>query len=542
MPTSFPRCPRRAVLWLIFLTLPVRLLLAAVTGLGYGESYYTLNALNPQLSYFDQPPLAFWLASASGYLCGAPTALTLRLPSIICFAVVTYLMFLLGKKLFSARAGFYAALLLNLSMVFTGTTAMWLQPDAALMLFWLATALCLTRIFFREFPDDEAAARWRRSAASYGWWVLTGVFLGLTTLSKYHALFLFAGAGLFALTTPKRRRWLFHPGPYLALLIGLLVASPIFIWNAENNWVSFLFQSSRAGVSGEFSLHWAWLAQSLGGQALWLLPWIWLPLMWQLYKCFAAGRGAPPDAARWFLACTAILPIAFFTVVTLWSKLGFHFHWQAPGYLMLFPALGAATAAMLDSAAEKIRAWTKRWLWLSGICCVFFMVILQLHAATGFWTWFGPKYWAAKFGEDDPTLEGFDYDALREFFSKNNYLDDERIFLAVTRWYDAGKAGWALRGKKPVLVLNDDPRNPAFLYPQKELLGQDAILMSRYASEEEIRRVTDGVFAEVRRLPDLEIVRGGVVELRLPLYYCREMTGEYQYPEHYRRALAKAGE
>lgn len=538
--TAWPRDPARATIILIFLTLPVRLVIAACTGFGFGESYYMLGAVDPQLSYFDQPPLAFWLAWLSSQL--GVTALMLRLPFILCFAATTWLMFLLGKKLFGPLAGFYAALLLNLSAVFTVTTASWLQPDAPLMLFWLATALCLAHIFRlgpgAPPPDDPAAVR----AGSLKWWLLAGVLLGLTTLSKYHAAFLFAGAWLCALTCRPLRHWLWHPGPYLALAVNFVIASPIFLWNAAHGWVSFLFQGGRAGGGAAFALHWDWLLGSLVGQALWLLPWVWLPLVWMLVDCFRRGPG---DRARWFCACTAILPIVFFTVVTLWAKLGFHFHWQAPGYLMLFPPLGAAAANWMQSAVMKRRVWARRWLWLSGVACVFMMVVLQVHAATGFWgkRWLGPAFWAGLFNEEDPTLEGFDYDALRARFAAEGWDKDPNVFVAATRWHQGGKAGWALRGEKPVLVLHDDPRNLAYLVDQRALLGKDAVLVAReeFTPPEKAFALARKHFAEVVRLPDVDVVRGGVKEFTLPIYYCRNFQRPYEYPAWYRLGGAGAG-
>ncbi len=48
-------------------------------------------------------------------------------------------------------------------------------------------------------------------------WIGAGFFIGLGLLSKYHAIFIPLGMGLFLLTT-VRRRLLLIAGPYLALL------------------------------------------------------------------------------------------------------------------------------------------------------------------------------------------------------------------------------------------------------------------------------------------------------------------------------------
>lgn len=524
------RRPAGAVFWLIVITGLLRLLIAGISGLGFGESYYAMGAVNPQLSYYDQPPLAFWLAWLSMNACGGYEALYLRLPSVLLFAGSSWLMYLLTRNFYGARAGFWAVLALNLAAVFTFTGAVWLQPDAPLMFFWLATALCLQSIFFREFPDDLARAKWRWSGECIGLWLLAGVLLGLTTLSKYHAGFLFAGAGIFALTQRDNRHWVWHPGPYAALLLCGIISLPIIFWNADNGWVSFAFQAGRAGAGGEFELHFDWLLLSVVGQALWLLPWIWLPLLWALWRCL---KNRASDRAGWFCACTAVLPIAFFTVITLWSKLGFHFHWQAPGYMMLFPPLGALVVGLLDN--QRRRRWVMGFVGLSAACTIFFGVVLQIHARTGFWTTCGPRwFWGLLGGEEDPTIEGYDYDELRGRFAREGWLDNGRVFVVSDRWHLSGKVDWALRGRKPVIIFHEDPRNIAFFHDQSEQLGKDAVYVSRQG-EDYVRRVAGECFESIEKLPPQEITRGGITEITLDLYYCRNFRKIFPAP--YGRSL-----
>ena len=62
------------------------------------------------------------------------------------------------------------------------------------------------------------------------------------------------------------------------------IFSPVLIWNARHGWVSFWWQGSRGLTSSGLRLD--WLGRNLLGQAAWLLPWIWAPLLWQLWRCF----------------------------------------------------------------------------------------------------------------------------------------------------------------------------------------------------------------------------------------------------------------
>jgi DNA-binding CsgD family transcriptional regulator len=178
-----------------------------------------------------------------------------------------------------------------------------------LMFFWMACTYFLARIFFTQQHKPEKELR--NSKETYLLWIMVGVTMGMTTLSKYHIVFLLAGAFIFALTSEKHRHWVWHPGPYIALVLNFLFALPIFIWNAQHEWISFLWQGGRAGSDG-LELHWDWLFRSIGGQSLWLLPWIWVPLIMVLFKVYKWGKRG--DAFSWFCFWVAVLPIVFFTV------------------------------------------------------------------------------------------------------------------------------------------------------------------------------------------------------------------------------------
>jgi hypothetical protein len=499
--------PARATLTLILITAAIRVGLGMLMDFGNGEAYYLASTRDPNLSYFDQPPLFLWLGWAVLTLTGSDAAALIRLPFIALFAGTTWMLFVLTRRLISPWAGFYAALFLNVSAVFTISVGGWFQPDGPLMLFWLLTAWALARVMLAEDRQPSGAAAW-------GWWLLIGLLLGLTLLSKYHAVFLVAGAGLFALTRRDQWHWIIHPAPYVAMVLALIVALPVLIWNAQNDWVSFAFQGGRSIES--MGIRPEWLLRSLIGQMTWLLPWVWLPMIAVFALALARGPKAPKS---WFLACLAVGPIAFFTIVALWAPLGFHFHWQAPGYLMLFPLLGGLAAAGM---ARRPRL-TKAWVGGSVVFTSAVILVLGSHIATN---WIDKVYPLDK----DPTLEGLDWSQLSDPLAERGLLSRERTFAAAVQWVEGGKVDTAVGGAMPVVVLSNDPRNLAFTFDLRRAEGWDVLLMgTERRLKDPAQRFDQFIRGPIELVGRFDLHRGGDVVIEdIGVFLGRDVTTRHR--------------
>src|SRR5580704_2905029 len=99
------KTPAGGVAALIFATLLARLVFASALGLGVDESYMVAAGRKLQLSYFDHPPLSWWMAWAAAHLTGSESALVVRLPFIALFALTTLLMYRVTSALFGPAAG-----------------------------------------------------------------------------------------------------------------------------------------------------------------------------------------------------------------------------------------------------------------------------------------------------------------------------------------------------------------------------------------------------------------------------------------------------
>ncbi|MBI1810220.1 MAG: glycosyltransferase family 39 protein, partial [Gemmatimonadetes bacterium] len=188
------RDPGSTVLTIIIVGLLFRFLLSATVGLGVDESYAVAVARQFSLSYFDHPPLHFWIVGEIARLAQSERVAVLRLPFALCFAGTTWLTYRLTARLFGEAAGAIAALLLNVSAVFSLSTGSWVLPDGPLMLFTMSAASVLVSVLFPETSNG----RWHPVLL----WLAAGLFAGLAMLTKYHGVFVLAGTFLFLLTSP----------------------------------------------------------------------------------------------------------------------------------------------------------------------------------------------------------------------------------------------------------------------------------------------------------------------------------------------------
>ncbi|WP_407050569.1 glycosyltransferase family 39 protein [Methyloraptor flagellatus] len=183
---------------------------------------------------------------------------------------------------------------------------------------------------WRSPPARSPSPCSRPAATRARAWLTAGLWLGLAGLSKYHAAFFALGAFGFVLAT-RHRRHLLTPWPWFAVVVAGLVAAPVFVWNAEHGFVSFLFQAGRGSAGTHIAI--VPVLQALGGQAGYLLPWTMVGLAVALALACVGHRAS--ERTR-FLAALALPPIVLFTILPLWAGRGLP-HWQMPGWLFAFP-------------------------------------------------------------------------------------------------------------------------------------------------------------------------------------------------------------
>ena len=455
------------VLMVIGLATAARLIFASGLDFGVDEAYAVAIGRKLQLSYFDHPPLTFWTVALVERLFGAHAPhLLLRLPFVLAFSGTLWLIHGITRRWFSARAGFWAVTFLSVAPFFFASTGSWIVPDGPLA-FWLAaTALLLTRILTEPQTPEETAEHW----------LFAGVTFGLACLSKYHAFLFGAGAVAFLLATPHRRL-LASPMPWVAGVIALAIFSPVILWNAQNGWISLAFQSGRTGTAG--GLHPDHLGQMLGGAAAYLLPWTLILLIWAIVRVLfqrpAWLDGADAGTGANFLLAISLPTILLFTLAPLFGNRGLP-HWPMPGWLFVFPLLGALMAATDTDGA--------RWPKILGLVSA----ILTGTAAIAMLVLLNSTTIASRILETPGLLDGkailkplvneaSDWKGLHQALNERGLLPGPRRFVVALKWNEAARIAAELGPDVPVVVANPDARGFAFLTDQTSLLGQDAILI-----------------------------------------------------------------
>lgn len=306
---------RKTVLLIAAATL-LKLPVAALLELGNDEAYYWTYALLPQWNYFDHPPMVGLLIRLTTLDLLWVNELSMRVGPVIGCAISTWLIFLTGRTIGTERTGWLAALIYNCSL-YTGILAgLFILPDAPLMPFWCAALYLMSRLIF--CGEDQRLAPW----------LLLGLAIGLATLCKVHALFLWAGFGLFLLG--KKRAWLLQGRWIAAAAVTAACVVPIVCWNIAHSFITYRFHAERVTHT---TLQWAMLAREIGGEFVYQNPVISVIVLAAMAALLRKRYRLRAPAAP-FLLCLGIPMILTFWAVSLFNPT--LPHWSGPAYLPLF--------------------------------------------------------------------------------------------------------------------------------------------------------------------------------------------------------------
>lgn len=306
---------RIASIGIVCFVILLRLVYMSVAQLIPDEAYYWQYAQHMDLSFFDHPPMVAWLIWLGTAIAGQ-SEFGVRIGAFVCGLVAMGYLYAFARNLYDKSTGMRSVLLLVI-LPFGFATGLVMTPDAPLIAAWAATLYYMERALLAH-----------QSRA----WIGMGIAFGLGILSKYTLGLLGIAALAFVILDSAARRWLLRPHPYLAAFIALILFSPVIIWNMENNWTSFLFQTDRiGGVQHVFSTH-----KLVLHIAILLTP---IGLIAALFALRSIFSKHPPRELRkhLFIGIFAGIPLLIFLVISTFDSP--RFHWSSPLWLALLPTM-----------------------------------------------------------------------------------------------------------------------------------------------------------------------------------------------------------
>ena len=465
----------------VFLLFCLRCLTGFLIGLSPQETYYWNYSRHPALSYFDHPPMIAWVIRAGQFFLGK-NEIGVRFGGLVLTLLSSWLLYALGRIWFGRRAGLWAVLLFQLIPLYF-VYGVLITPDVPLIFFWLLTLYWVSL----------AVRQGRKSA-----WYFAGVALGLGFLSKYTAVFLLPSAFLLLVSDSRYRPWLRRKEPYLALLMAVLLFTPVILWNLEHDWVSFGFQVSerlthaggrRLQSLGEF------LLMQLGVTSPALLTGI------LMLPALPVSAALGERRLRWRFCFLFAVPIlAFLLFFSIHSRI--KANWAIPGYLSLLVAAYPAYRYLRFNSGARTKLVAGYFLagWLYALPVLYLVAIYHLtltlpgipaHSFVTGWKELGQAV--------DTEAQALEAAEGRKVF-----------LLGLDSHYIAAELSFYSDGRREVFSRNViGKRALAFEFwpPERDPVGFNALAVDRDPPDlEPLRKYFVRVDENIKRLP---VVKGG---------------------------------
>ncbi len=418
---------RKNRLWLLLaISALARLLIAAFTELGNDEVYYINYALYPELSHFDHPPMIGWIIQLFSLNLLFESEIFIRLGAVVLGTLNTWLIFRIGRKIKDEHTGWYAALLYTASFYCFVISGVFMMPDAPQTFFWLLTLYLLLKAL-RAGPGTSISGKiilW------------TGLAGGLALLSKYTSVFLFFGTALYFLI--YERQWLKKWQVYAAIVISLLLFTPVILWNIRYDFVSFTFHSDRVELVKTI-LRPDLLATELGGQIFYNNPVVFVLIIAALIAFFK-GRFPDQKPELRILVTIALPVILLFLGFSLFRRT--LPHWTGPAYMTLIP-LAAMYLRDITQKGKNGKLYPPAVVGALGfLILVITLALLQINKG-----WFLNKgidpATGKRSGIKDITLDLYGWEQLHKGFYKiyqhdttTGHMQKDAIILSQ-RWFPA---------------------------------------------------------------------------------------------------------
>lgn len=322
------------------------------------EAYQWVWSKHLALSYFSKPPLIAYTQFLGTSLWG-DTAFGVRFFSPLVTALMSVLALRFFAREVNARAGFFLLLIVTAAPL-PSVGAVLMTVDPLSVLFWTAAMLAGWRAIQEKGTTVD--------------WLWVGLWMGLGFLSKYTQLFQLLCWAVFMVLWAPARRQLRRPGPYLALLVNLICALPVLIWNAQHAWVTVHHVAVDAAVGQPWRR--TFIGDFLGTEAALLNPVFFVAMVWACIAFWRSGRHNPLLVYCFSMGAPLFFAYMFHSVHARVLP-----NWIAPSVLPLFCVMVIYWDTRLRLGVARVKTWLGIGLTF-GFLAVFFFHATELWSRT----------------------------------------------------------------------------------------------------------------------------------------------------------------
>jgi 4-amino-4-deoxy-L-arabinose transferase-like glycosyltransferase len=200
------------------------------------------------------PPLPWWMVEIMYRLFGADVAYYALAEIVI---VTTFLLvWALARPLVGAVGALVAALIVD-GLHYFQYTAVKFNHDVVQLPLWALAGYSFYAALKR---------------GPIGHWLLLGVAFGGALWAKYFVVVLAVPYALFMIFDREARKAWRTPGPWLAIALAFVIASPHLVWLVQNDFLPFRYVDARSAPARGWYDHLLHPAAFAGGQLFYMLP------------------------------------------------------------------------------------------------------------------------------------------------------------------------------------------------------------------------------------------------------------------------------
>jgi Dolichyl-phosphate-mannose-protein mannosyltransferase len=485
---------KKQTILLIAIASIVRCIIAVSISLGNDEVYYRMYAAYLQWNYFDHPPMVGLLIRLTTFNLFLDNIFFIRLGAILSVAIVTWLLFLCGKKLKDAYTGFLAAIIYTASIYGSIIAGLFILPDAPQMVCWVAGLYLLIDIVASYAITNKAKKKM----------ILFGIIAGVGMLCKVHTIFLWLGIGTYIICFD--RRWLMQPSLYFAAIFTLVIFYPVIQWNIDNHFITYQFHSNRVAVT-DAGINFTSFFTFFGGQIFYYNPIVFVCMFLALVAALRKKLPILLLQNKLLLCCSLPLIIICVAVSLFKNMLP---HWSGPSSIAL-TLLTAAYFSNYKTIPKAIKF------------AVVFIISISLSGALliNFYPGTLGKKENAFLGEGDFTLDMYGWKNLKDTFEQirkkdsNNNIMKSNAAIVCNKWFPAAHIDKyvAMPLKINFVVIGDtnDIHQYAWINKEREKLieGDDAYCIVPSNNYEDVNILYSKYFTTILLAQIIEQKRNG---------------------------------